>query len=260
MIGYRSRSGPGPAELSRTALGHAPLLAVRTRGAEELVAVRGVDVDGSVVLLVAADGPLVRDLCEPGTPEHGPCSVDAALLSPVPAADRVLHTLAARGLLELAEDVEAALAVVLRAHPGRPDVVLRPDASALLRFHPAALDLDGRPVDPAASAAAEADPLAADSDEVVTHLLHDHPAEVARLAFLLDPALLEHVRALAPVRVDRYGLTVRVDSPAGTTLTRLDFPAALRGPAELPAAMRKLGRRAAQVTGCPRRDAVPDAP
>lgn len=58
---------------------------------------------------------------------------------------------------------------------------------------------------------------------------------------------------MAPVRVDRFGFVYRVDSATGSRHSWLNFPAVLRGPDELPAAMRELLSRAAQVTGCPLR-------
>jgi hypothetical protein len=68
---------------------------------------------------------------------------------------------------------------------------------------------------------AAADPLAAESDQVVTHLLCAHPEQVVLLAHLLDNDLLRAAHALAPIRVDRFGVTIRVDHPAGSRRTRL---------------------------------------
>jgi Protein of unknown function (DUF2470) len=112
--------------------------------------------------------------------------------------------------------------------------------------------LDGTVVELAAYLGADLDPLAASSDEIVTHLVQNHAADVVLLAHLLDPALVRTARLLAPVLVDRFGLVFRLVDDEGTTVRiRLNFPAALRGPAELPVAMRGLQRRAAQVTTCP---------
>jgi hypothetical protein len=72
-----------------------------------------------------------------------------------------------------------------------------------------------------------------------------------QLAHLLDPALLQGAHAVTPIRVDRFGVTFRVDCPTDSRRARLNFPAPLRSPAELPIAMRGLRRRAAQVTDCP---------
>ncbi|MBW0114953.1 DUF2470 domain-containing protein [Pseudonocardia abyssalis] len=255
------RSGPGTAEIARTVLGHAPLLDVGCGADVEVVDVRGIGDDGSLVLLVGAEGPLARRLCEDSRTDDV-CTVRAALLSPIAGPDRVLHTLTLHGRLEPAAEVEPALDAVLRSHPDRSaEVVLRPDASALLRVRPLHLELDGELVDPAALAEAPDDPIAHGSDEFVSHLLHDHPDAVVRLALLLRPVVLATARAIAPVRVDRHGLTLRVDSPVCSEYLRLDFPAALRGPADLPAAIRELRRRAAQVSACPiSPDAIKERP
>ncbi|MHA6780970.1 DUF2470 domain-containing protein [Pseudonocardia saturnea] len=156
------------------------------------------------------------------------------------------------GTVEFAEDVRTALEVVLAAFPDRSaDSVLRPDASALLRMTVPHVRLDGEPVDPATFAVAVPDPIAAGSDDAVMHLLGAHPDQVVALAHLLADDVLRGADAVAPVRIDRFGVLMRVDTPTGSRHARLDFPAALRGPAELPAAIRELGRRAAQVTACP---------
>lgn len=254
-----SATGPGAAERARTALAHAPT-AVLQIGADLSVAldvvamdvvaldVVAVDTDGSLVLVVPADGPQADRVA--AGPVAG--TLHGALVSPVPGPDRRLDLVTVHGTVQVTGDVRAALEVVLAAHPDRPaGAVLRADASALLRMTGAWVHLDGEPVDPAAFAAAVPDPLAAVSDDAVTHLLCAHPDQVVALAHLLAEDVLHGADAVAPVRIDRFGVVLRVDGPAGSRRARLDFPAALRGPAELPAAMRELGSRAAQVTGCP---------
>jgi hypothetical protein len=244
-----SAAGPEPAERARTVLAHAPT-AVLEVGPDLSVTldVVAVDVDGSLVLVVAADGPLADRVAS------GPAAgtLHGALVGPVPGPDRRLDLVSVHGTVEFADDVRTALEVVLAAHPDRPaDTVLRPDASALLRMTDPHVRLDGEPVDPAAFAAAAPDPLADGSDDAVTHLLCAHPDQVVALAHLLADDVLHDADAVAPVRIDRFGVVMRIDTPAGSRHARLDFPAALRGPAELPAAMRELGCRAAQVTACP---------
>lgn len=200
------------------------------------------------MLAVAAQGPLTDRV----TAGPAPGTLHSALVSPVPGPDRRLDRVTVHGEVALADDVRSALDVVLDAFPDRPaDRVLRPDASALLRVGAPYVRLDGEPVDPVAFAVAAPGPLAEGSDDVVTHLTCTHPEQVVQLAHLLDRDVLDGVDAVAPVRVDRFGVTVRVDRAAGSCYSRIDLPAALRGPAEFPAAMRELGRRAAQVTACP---------
>jgi hypothetical protein len=200
------------------------------------------------VLLVNENGPLAERVAG----QIMPSTVRSALVSGVPGPDRVLDSVTLHGTIEVADDVHAALEVLLAAHwDHQAETVLRPDASMLLRITVAQLRLDGEPVDPGAYARAAPDPLAAESDRVVEHLLTAHPEQVVQLAHLLAPALLQGARAVAPIRVDRFGVTFRVDRPADSRRARLNFPAPLRGPAELPRAMRGLRRRAAQVTDCP---------
>lgn len=248
MLVTTAPAGPGPAERARTVLAHAPAAVLEIGALSVALDVVAVDTDGSLVLVVPAEGPLV-DRVAAGP---APGTLHSALVGPVPGPDRRLDTVTVHGGVALADDVRSALDVVLDAFPDRPaDLVLRPDASALLRVTGTHVRLDGEPVDPAAFAAAAPDPLAEGSDDVVTHLLCAHPERVVRLAHLLDRDVVDGVDAVAPVRVDRFGVTVRVDRANGSRYSRIDFPAALRGPAELPAAMRELGRRAAQVTACP---------
>jgi hypothetical protein len=243
------QSGPDVAERAGTVLSHAPTSVIEI-GPDLTVALDalGVDRDGSLVLIVEAGGALADRVA--GQSVAG--TLHSALVSPVPGPDRVFDAVTAHGTVEFAEDIRAALEVLLTPFPERPaETVLRPDASVLLRMRVAQLRLGGVPVDAEAYALASADPLAADSDQVVTHLLCAHPEQVVLLAHLLDADLLRDAHAVAPVRVDRFGVTIRVDHPTGSRRARLDFPAALRGPAELPAAMRELQCRAAQVTACP---------
>jgi hypothetical protein len=241
--------GPDPAERARTVLSNAPtsVLEVGTHLTVVLDVV-AVDTDGSLVLLVPEDGPLAARVAGQAVP----ATVRSALVSPVPGPDRRLDSVTVHGIVEVAGDVGVALEVLLAAYRDQPvETVLRPDASMLLRLSVVQLRLDGEPVEPDAYARATADPLAAGSDEVVAHLLCAHPEQVLQLAHLLDRDLLQGAQAVAPVRVDRFGITFLIESLAGSRLTRLNFPAALRGPAELPAVMRELHRRAAQVTDCP---------
>ena len=243
-------SGPSPAERARTVLGQAPTLTIEVDGQAETVDVRAVLADGAVLVLLPTAAPICARVAA------GPALglLHGARLGPLPVADRVLDTVSLGGRVHLvdADDLGAALDELGRAYPGRlAEVVLRPDAATLLQVTVGQLWLGELPVDLEDYRRAVSDPLARDSDEVVTHLLQDHVPELRQLAHLLDPALLRDARAIAPVCVDRYGLTFRVLGEHGVMLARLDYPAPLRGPAELPAAMWELQRRAAQVTGCP---------
>jgi hypothetical protein len=149
----------------------------------------------------------------------------------------------------LAADVGAALEVVIGDRPA--EVSLRREASVLLRVKIAQLRLDGERVDLGAYSRAQSDPLAAGSDEFVEHLVRGHGPEVLQLAHLFPSEVLDGVQALAPVRVDRFGLTFRIDRADGSATARLNFATTLRNPDELPKAMTALQLRAAAVAQCP---------
>jgi hypothetical protein len=78
---------PTPAERARTILRSAPCLRVRTPGAWAVVDLHGTDPDGSVVLVLAEESPVVGAVRRAGA--DLPVLVDAADLCPVPVADRV---------------------------------------------------------------------------------------------------------------------------------------------------------------------------
>jgi hypothetical protein len=71
------------------------------------------------------------------------------------------------------------------------------------------------------------------------------------LAHLFPSEVLDGVQALAPVRVDRFGLSFRIDRADGSATARLNFATTLRNPDELPKAMTALQLRAAAVAQCP---------
>ena len=241
---------PSASERARTVLCQAGTMAIEI-GAEviETVDLTGVDADGSLVVLVGMNSPLVDRVAD----HFVPCRLQAALVSPLPGADRVLDRVSAIGHLVLETDVSTGMQVVLAGRRGDPATRLPDsDGAVLLRVVFTALNLNGCPVSPTAYAAAQADPLAAGSNAFVEHLGRGHAAEVIQLAHLLDPELTQDVRAVTPVRVDRYGLTLRLDHGAGAARTaRLNFDTALRDPRELPRAMQVLQHRAARVRTCP---------
>lgn len=233
------------AERARTTLVSAPVLQVSLDGRRtEDVGVHAVDADGSLVLLVPAAGMLgVRMGCGGAV-----TTAHAARLLPLAVPDRVLERVVVHGRLELAVDVEAAISTLVEADPGRsPQVVLREDPAVLLRLCAWQVRLDGEPIDPDAYVGAAPDPIALGSDAVIGHLLRSHAHEMVELAHLVDRELLDAAWTVAPVLVDRWGVTFQVDHPDRMVRTRIDFPAPLRAPAELPAAMQALQARAARA-------------
>jgi len=166
-----------------------------------------------------------------------------------PAADRILDRVTIFGQVSLAADLEPAFQVI--ANDRRTRVIRHSDAAVLLRVTVDHLLLQGNAVDLDSYADAEPDPLAEGSDQFVEHLVRGHATEVLQLAHLLTPAVVRGMRAVAPIRVDRFGLTFRIDSDERSTNARLNFPAPLHDPRQLAGAMQDLQRRASRVTSCP---------
>lgn len=240
------QSQPSHAERARTVIAHASTVVVEIgSNASEVVDSVGVDADGSLVLLAGVGGPLAERVAE----HAAPCVIQAALVSPLAGPDRLLDRVTVSGLVWLEADVDRGLDLLLDARPA--ESVLRRDRATLLRVMVTRLQLDGEPVDLAAYARAKPDPLATGSDEFVEHLMRGHVAELLELAHLFPPEVVNGMLGLAPVRVDRFGLTFRVRSETGWRRTRLDFPTPIRNHGELPRAMQALQRQAAEVTTCP---------
>jgi len=237
---------PPAADRARTVLTHATSVVIDIAGElTEEIDIMGVDADGSLVLQVQGQGPLGTRVTKDGAG----CTLEAALVSPAPGPDRILDHVTVFGKIGPAADHESALQVI--ANDRRTRMIRRLDASVLLRLSIGHLLLHGEAVDLSNYAQAESDPLAPVSDHFVEHLVRGHASEVLQLAHLFTPTVVQGMRALAPIRVDRFGLTFRIDSDDRSTHARPDFPAPLRDAGQLAGAMHELQRRAARVTTCP---------
>ena len=224
--------GPSPAERARTALACAavPTVDLAGRVAED-VGVHAVTAEGTPVMLVPATGVLGgRVACGPAV-----ATLHATRVLPLPVPDRVLARVTIHGTLGPVADLPGALALLGRS--ADPDLVA-------LQLDPHQVRLDGEPVDPDAYRLAAPDPIAPRSDTLVTHLLRRHADQMVALADLLDRRLVDAAWTIAPAYVDRFGLTFHLAGPAGVAFPRLDFPAVVRHPSQLPAALRALHRRA----------------
>jgi hypothetical protein len=243
MAERADRSGPSAGERARTVLACAPTLDVEVDGrATDAVAVHAVQDDGTIILLVPALGWLGSRVADGPVP----CTVHAARVSPVPSPDRVVDRVTVRGLVRVEDDVPGGIDALLAAHPGDPHVVLRPDASALLRVDVRASVVGDVPVSAGEYAAATCDPIVITGDLLVAHLAAEYAAEVRDLASLLDSA--STVRSVAPIGIDRFGITLQVLSADGLGRARLDFPAAVRGANELWVAIHALHLRATRAS------------
>ena len=245
---------PTPAERARTILRLAPCLRVRTPGAWAEVDLHGTDPDGSVVLVLAEESPVVGAVRRAGA--DLPVLVDAADLCPVPVADRVhgrlrlvgsVHEPAPtlrRELALVAADREGAGALV---DIGRGRTVLYVDVVEALVAEGGADPDDVGAVtflDPDEYATARPDPLAGTEAALLDHLVSGHPTELRRLAEQLPRPVRD---GAVPVALDRYGLVLR----CGVGDVRLPFGAPVQCPRELPGRIRELIARS--PAGTPRR-------
>nr|BFE63479.1 DUF2470 domain-containing protein [Dactylosporangium thailandense] len=95
-------------------------------------------------------------------------------------------------------------------------------------------------VDPDAFAAAEPDPLAHVEADLLCHLSDAHPDAVDRLTRLVPPHHLHGVKRVVPVRLDRYGVVLRLEFAGRARDVRLPFPTPLNRPEEAGDRMQEL--------------------
>lgn len=94
------------------------------------------------------------------------------------------------------------------------------------------------------------DPLAGHEAAWLTHLVDAHPEAVDLLARLVPPRLLDGVRRVHPLRLDRFGITLRLEHPRADHDVRLAFPHPVEHPEQASAQVHALLHRA---RACPRR-------
>jgi hypothetical protein len=117
----------------------------------------------------------------------------------------------------------------------------------------AALDLTGAEltergttdaVDPAQFAAAEPDLLASRESELLCHLVAAHADLVAWLSRLVPAERLHGVRRVHPLRLDRFGVVLRLEFPGRDRDARLPFSRPLAAVEDAPSLMLELLARA----------------
>ncbi|MEU1406531.1 DUF2470 domain-containing protein [Streptomyces sp. NPDC005728] len=223
-------AGPGAAERARSVLAAAWSCGVTADGArEEYVGAHSVTEDGGVLLSVPEDSALVAAaLCAPrGEPSAVLEFADAA---PVPVLQRIRARLWLAGWFAPADDG------ALLFRPTR--VVLRQPSGAVL------VDLDE-------FAAARPDPLATAEARLLTHLADAHPDAVERLTRLVRPESLHAATRVAPLAVDRHGLTLRIERTRAHGDVRLPFHTPADDVTQLTERMHALLAQAS-AAGCPR--------
>lgn len=233
--------------------------------------VHHVRADGSAVLLLPDDEPLLRRLRPGGGrgPGGGPAVGETAVMleltdrTAVDLREPVRGLLWISGWLWLPEPAAArrmALQVADAAlPPGGGGTALPPDGggtdrcarlldlghgATLVRLDPGSVvlsDGDGSAVlGPVDLAAARPDPFCLVEDAWLTHLDQAHPEVMVALTRHLPPALRRRDGAVRPLGVDRCGLRLRVETPDGDHDVRLAFPGGASTPEELRAQVERL--------------------
>ncbi|MEU2060536.1 DUF2470 domain-containing protein [Streptomyces sp. NPDC013455] len=220
---------PGAAERARSVLAAAWSCAVTADGVrEEYVGAHSVTEDGEVRLTVPDDsGLLAAALCAPR--QEPSALLEFADVAPVPVRNRIRARLWLSGWF-----APSAGALVLR--PTR--VVLRQSSG------PVVVDLDE-------FTAARPDPLAGAESRLLTHLADAHPDAVERLTRLVRPESLHAATRVAPLAVDRHGLTLRIERSRAHGDVRLPFHTPADDVAQLTERMHVLLAQAS-AAACPR--------
>lgn len=212
---------PDAAERARTVLAAAPTVDVEARGGAWTVLRHGTDPSGCPLLLVSADP--AEDLTCTGhgaVPRPALVTLHAAQLHVLRMPDRIRHRVEIRGTVTEVSPVEADQ-LLSAAGTRFLDAV---DESFLLRLEPARVLLDGEPVGLAEYRAAAPDPLGPVADDLMRDLVRNRQDDLVWLCTLLGPDAVEGATEIAPVGVDRWGLTLRVARPDGAVEHRIGFP------------------------------------
>ncbi|GGW46376.1 hypothetical protein GCM10010503_23870 [Streptomyces lucensis JCM 4490] len=196
-------AAPGAAQRARSVLATAWSCAVTADGArEEYAGAHTVTGAGEVRLTVPEDSALFAAALRAPRQEP-PALLEFADVAPVPVRSRIRARLWLSGPLLRCGD-----ALLLR--PAR--VVLRQSSGSVV------VDLDE-------FTAARPDPLAEAEPRLLTHLADAHPDAVERLTRLVRPESLHAATRVAPLAVDRHGLTLRVERARAHGDVRLPFHA-----------------------------------
>ncbi|MBL1084474.1 DUF2470 domain-containing protein [Streptomyces actinomycinicus] len=222
-------AAPGAAERARSVLATAWSCAVTADGVrEEYVGAHTVTGPGQVRLAVPEDSALfAAALCAPR--QEPAVLLEFADVAPVPVRSRIRARLWLSGWFAPAGD-----GLLLR--PTR--VVLRQSSGPVV-------------VDPDEFGAARPDPLAEAEARLLTHLADAHPDAVERLTRLVRPESLHAATRVAPLAVDRHGLTLRIERTRAHGDVRLPFHAPADDVAQLTERMHVLLAQTG-AAGCPR--------
>lgn len=222
---------PTAAERARTVLAVAPVLEVTTFGVVRTVVHHAVDPDGRPLLLLPRRRATGRR--SGAVPQPTRAVVHAAQLHVLHLPDRVRHRVRLCGTIGPVPDSERAALLRRGTLPNLPDLLdghgdrAGLDGHRLLRVEAALVQLDGVRVPLPTYRAAAPDPLAPVEAAQLEELLRSRQDDLVWLSTLLGPGPTAGATRIAPVGLDRYGLTLRVTGPDGTADHRLAFPFAV---------------------------------
>lgn len=224
---------PTPAERARSVLAAAGSLTVTTRGHRiELIGLHTVDAAARLLLHNPPDGHLAAELA---MAPHGDLTtlVEFTDIAPVAVRERV------RARLTLGGRLSALGPKSLVFHPARA-VLTEDDGTTTVGLDELTL--------------ACPDPLARHEAEMLARLDAAHAHTVAPLARLLPAREQLGATGLRPLRLDRHGLVLRLETPDAHHDVRLPFAAAATHPGE---AVRQIHTLLAEATARPRRRRLP---
>ncbi|MFJ7077408.1 DUF2470 domain-containing protein [Streptomyces sp. NPDC098781] len=224
---------PTPAERARSVLSAAGSLTVTTHGHRvELIGLHTVDAAARLLLQNPPDAFLAAELAV--APQGDLTAlVEFTDVAPVAVRDRVRARLTLGGLLT------ALGPKALVFHPTRA-VLTEADGTTLIGLDELAL--------------AAPDPLATHEAEMLARLDAAHADTVAPLARLLPARRRLGAGDVRPLRLDRHGMVLRLETPDSHHDVRLPFDAPAGHPGE---AVRQIHVLLARATARPRRRRLP---
>ncbi|MDN3358778.1 DUF2470 domain-containing protein [Actinomadura sp. DC4] len=228
---------PTAAELVRSVLAAARSLTLTTEAHRvELVGLHSLEAPGRLLLNVPSETHLSSEVA---ASPYGDvtATIEFTDVAPVAVPDRIRARVVLGGWIALADGGPAT----------QPDLTPLSFEAATVELEHGGQWVD---VDPDEFAVAEPDPLAETEAEILTHLAGAHSDAIELLAQLVDARLLNGVTRVDPLRLDRYGVVLRLQRAGGTHDVRLAFPSPLRNPAHGVVELRTLLARA---RACPRR-------
>ncbi|MET7425990.1 DUF2470 domain-containing protein [Dactylosporangium sp. NPDC005555] len=219
---------PTAAERLRTLLEAASSLTLHIPGHRcDLIGRHHVDGAGRVIVELPA-GSHVAQLVEAEPDLGAVIEITDIAPTPVRSTNRVRSRATYEGWLQPAGESDGDLRVVLElASATLTDGILGEIAVEADEF-----------------AAARPDPLAAHEADLLCHLTGAHPEAIEHLSRLIAPHHLHGVHRIVPVRMDRFGVVLRLEFAARHRDVQLPFSAPLRTAEEAAPRMHELLARA----------------